>query len=114
MNDQADELDRILRLERDQERENWARIELCLVNGLSCAAATYVVDVGLTEKVPGILYELWEERRLGGDLKSAVADVWIHNESPLRGLGQRRWLELFKTAGFVVRRSPTVIDAEQV
>jgi hypothetical protein len=35
-------------------------------------------------------------------LERALQAVWFYNSSPLRGLGERRWLEMFKEVGFVV------------
>jgi hypothetical protein len=89
--------------EREQERRSLALIEGALANDAWGATMTAVSE-GLAEHVPGIVYRLWREGRLSGpgELYDATAWSWIHNRSPEPCIGQRRWLQLFKAAGFLV------------
>jgi len=64
-------------------------------------ASAYAVSMGLAIHVPRMLYEAWKEGAIP-DLELALWAVWVHNRSPLQGLGERRWLQLFKAAGFAV------------
>lgn len=53
----------------------------------------------------------------GGSIKRlelALWAVWVHNPSPLKGLGERRWLQLFKAAGFAVITGGTVSEYEHL
>lgn len=70
-------------------------------------AADFAVDCGLSDRLPSILYRTWQR---GGieDLQPALWAVWVHNKSPRACLGERKWLELFKAAGFTVVTSTTV------
>lgn len=31
----------------------------------------------------------------------AIPTVWVHNNAPVRGIGEQRWLAMFKDAGFM-------------
>jgi hypothetical protein len=51
---------------------------------------------------PSMLYLWFETGRLTRDeLRSLILDVWQMAEWPVRSLGERTWLRMFKTAGFV-------------
>lgn len=61
------------------------------------------MHVGLEHDVPPMLYRLWQAGDIDSDdLPTAIRDVWVHNLSPMTGLGERAWLRLFKAAGFFV------------
>ena len=70
-------------------------------------ASAYAVSMGLASHVPRMLYEAWKGGSIR-DLELALWAVWVHNRSPLQGLGERRWLQLFKAAGFTVVTGETV------
>jgi hypothetical protein len=64
-------------------------------------AAAYAVRCGLADEVPQLLYDLWSAGQIAEEqLPYAVYAVWVRNKSPLRGLGERKWLALFKAMGF--------------
>ncbi len=90
------------RSEREQEREDLRLIELGLRTGNSFDATMHAVTFGLADKVPPMLYRLWQEGEIRGeDLRTAIWEVWVHNKAPRRALGERAWLRLFKAAGFI-------------
>ena len=90
------------RQEREQEAHELGLIEAgLLVN--PWGASLQALSCGLSDYVPPMLYEAWVSGRLPEeDLGLALRAVWVHNKSPLRGLGERKWLQMFKAAGFVV------------
>jgi hypothetical protein len=85
--------------ERAHERRVVGFIEQALAHDDFHEAASAAIDLCLFDDVPPLLYRLWREGRISREqLPDAVAEVWIHNPSPVASLGQRRWVELFKTA----------------
>lgn len=88
----------------EAERERWvlATIEQGLPND-PWGATLSALSEGVADVVPGILYRLWRASMIPAEqLQDAVAWTWIHNRAPLACIGERRWLELFKSAGFIV------------
>lgn len=87
-------------------------IEHGLLSGDAYGATKFALDLRVDEHVPLILYRLWHEGRIGeADLQDVVACVWVNNRSPTAGLSRRRWVELFKAAGPIIR-SEVAIDGD--
>lgn len=85
--------------EVEQERRQLAVIEAGLPDD-PWGATMAAVNSSLADAVPGMLYRLWSEGTITEEqLPDAVTWTWIHNASPVSGLGERRWVELFKAAG---------------
>lgn len=99
-----------------EHRRTLDLIEAGLVGGDSWQAAAIAVHEHLADYVPPMLYRLWRDGRVDDErLREVIADVWIHNRSPVHGLGveepglgPRRWLEMFKAVGFVWRTEEVV------
>lgn len=73
------------------------------------------VHQGVAEAVPGMVYRLWQTGEFSTEeLEDVVAWSWVHNRSPLRGLGERRWLQLFKATGFLIGFVDVVKGGEPV
>lgn len=92
-------------LEEDEhERRRLAEFEQGLRTGESWSVALAAASEHLTGHLPGMLYRLWRAGEITGDhLLETVADVWIHNQSPVSGLSMRRWVEMYRASGFVTR-----------
>jgi hypothetical protein len=64
--------------------------------------AEYAVDFGLSGQVPALVYAAWQDGALTDEtLHAVIFDAWQHNHAPTEGIGQRKWVQMFKTAGFV-------------
>ncbi len=51
---------------------------------------------------PALLLEWWECGLLSiDDLRHVLPGVWVSAEFPVRAIGERAWLRMFKTAGYV-------------
>ena len=75
-------------------------------------ATKFALDLRVDEHVPLILYRLWHKGRIGeADLQDVVACVRVNNRPPTAGLSRRRWVELFKAAGPIIR-SEVAIDGD--
>jgi hypothetical protein len=69
-------------------------------------ATAYAVSCGLADEVPPLLFDLWSEGQITDEqLPNALSAVWVRNRSPLRSLGERKWLALFKAVGFFIVNS---------
>ena len=67
------------------------------------SATNEAVSEHVANAVPGMLYRLWQGGEISDEqLPDAVTWTWVHNRSPIPCLGERRWLALFKAAGFIV------------
>src|SRR5689334_1850133 len=102
------------RAEEEERRRVLALFERGMEAGLFWEVASSAASEMRSEYVPAMLYRLWREGRVRDEqLADAVPEVWIHNRSPLAGLGERRWLQMFKTAGFVCRFVERVTSGDE-
>lgn len=100
----AEEWRRRLREDDEYEQRRLAEFEQGLRHGESWGVALAAVSEGLDGHLPGMLYRLWRSGSVADDrLAEVVADVWIHNRSPVSGLSMRRWAEMYRASGFVTR-----------
>jgi hypothetical protein len=95
---------RLLMIRREQEREADAlrEVEAALTNGDASTAVSYAIEEGVRPELPALLYRMWESGTIGGDeFHDALAWIWVESPAPLLVLGERAWLRMFKSAGFV-------------
>lgn len=89
----------------EQEQEQERRNRELIATGFAAdpwGAALHAVTVHQTDEVPRVLYRMWEAGDLTGEqLHAGIHAAWVYNEAPIRSIGERRWLRLFKAAGFV-------------
>jgi hypothetical protein len=111
--------DEIARREKEHEAEDLAVIEQHLREG-NPLITYYAQAYCRSDAVPKILYRLWKDGVISTDqLESMILDVWQHNKSPVRGLGEpglgeRKWLEMFKAIGFRCGWYECRIDGQSV
>lgn len=63
---------------------------------------TRMLSAGRSE-APGVLYEAWASGVSIDELRDLVVEAWVTPESPVRVLGERTWLGLFREVGYVWR-----------
>jgi hypothetical protein len=100
------------RIHREDERmaQECELIREALESGDAWGAVERGLSMGLSGDVPRLLAELWSECRIDiAKLRAAVPEVWIHNKSPVSSIGQRRWLAMFKAAGFLSQTKETQV-----
>jgi hypothetical protein len=97
-----------------------ARRELvaCCATGNWSGAAMFALDCGLSELMPALLYDAWQQGRITADeLPSAMQEVWVHNCRPVLPVGERAWVRMFKASGFffgsvqVIRNDERIVPA---
>jgi hypothetical protein len=87
--------------EREQQRRSVAGFEAGITYD-PWSVAISAVGIGLADEVPPIVYRAWQSGRLTGEtLSEAIWAAWFHNKDPMRSIGQRAWVRLFKAAGFI-------------
>ncbi len=97
------------RREAEQEADDLRVIGQLLRSDRPEDAALHALQSSLSpDVVPPMLYDAWRSGELLSDdaIPRAIWGTWVYNKAPMRGLGERKWLQLFKAAGFV----PIVVD----
>ena len=108
------DLEELVRQEQEAEAQCLATVRDGLLLGAAASVVHEALAYGLSDEVPFMLDELWRDGLLSVDLlAAAIPEVWIHNKAPVTGvvrpgLGQRRWVVLFKAAGFLYRHAQTI------
>jgi hypothetical protein len=102
----------------DREREEEAEVLRMVEAGLLFDAATSA-DIalvhGLADHFPPMVYEAWISGHLPQEnLADALWAAWVKNPAPRGLLGERKWLSLFRAAGFIMVRLEIKTDGVPV
>jgi hypothetical protein len=104
-------MDRQDRLRREREDEEGLILDIreLLLAGDGWTAANVGLTNGLSDEVPRLTYKLWQDKLIDLDtLSQILPEVWIHNKSPERSIGQEGWVHMFNATGFLWRRSDQI------
>ena len=101
--------------ERAREQADREQIAAMIEDGDAYSAARFAVTVGLADEVPPLVFAQWEVGHLAGAaLESAIYASWVVNKSPLRSIGERKWLRMFKAVGFFSVSATVKVDGSEV
>jgi hypothetical protein len=78
-------------------------------------AARFALDSSLSNLMPALLYDAWQQGRITTDeLPAAVQEVWVHNPRPVRLIGERAWVRMFTATGFIVVSVDVIRNGERI
>lgn len=101
--------------EAEQEAELVRQIEQIAAEGEWYAVAEVAAGNNRSDLVPPLLYREWSHGRLSMEqLHWALAGAWVDNPRPQDCLGERKWLAMFKAAGWVTASVEAVIEGSAV
>jgi hypothetical protein len=71
------------------------------VPGWSPTGFTIFSEIRASQYPPRALYDAFKTGRVPSiDLPAIIASIWVWDDSPTSALGEKEWLEMFRSAGF--------------